>query len=261
MWRKFIGTIETGVGGRVARSVLMAVLLSSTGFAGGYLLGNTSGAALAQDDGGGQGAQGPGSDGGQGQGGPGSQGGQGNQGGQGAGQGGPSEDSDGEGPQAGAPAGSAGGKPAWAQEGIPEVELGRLSVARSPDQVLDRALAEALATFTPDMEAFYELSLDAMIEELSLNWDNVTIYDSPLQNLALLEDILADGATQLPVSNDPDTLMAVFIGVASDKTLPVSTDTVTAVTTILGYPMSEADAAALAADAEAVRIAVLAGHG
>ena len=86
-----------------------------------------------------EGSQGAGSQsgnqGGQGQGAKGSQGGQDNQGGQGSGQGGPGTDSDSKGPQAGGPSssGSGGGKPTWAQEGIPEVELGRLSVARSPD--------------------------------------------------------------------------------------------------------------------------------
>jgi hypothetical protein len=201
---------------------------------------------------------------GQGQGGSDNQGGAGagGQGGGGQGQGGPSGDSEGRGgPQSGGPSDGTGGKPVWAQEGLPEVELGRLSVARSPDHVLDRALAEALATWTPEMAAFYELSLDEMITELSLNWDNLTIYDSPLQNLALLKDVLADGTTQLDVDNTAGTLAALFLGVASDKTLTISTDTVIAVTTILGYPVTEASAADLAAAAEAIRIAVLAGHG
>ncbi|SDZ49417.1 hypothetical protein SAMN05444004_11713 [Jannaschia faecimaris] len=202
--------------------------------------------------------------GGQGQGGQGAQSGQGNQGGSGAGQGGPSGDSDGVGPQSGGPAdtGDGGGKPSWAQEGIPEVELGRLSVARSPDQVLDRSLAEALANLTPEMVDFYNLDLGTMINELSLNWDNITIYDSPLQNLALMEDILEDGQTSLPgVTNSDGTLLAVFLGVASDKTVPITTDTVIAVTTILGHPLTDASAESLAVAAEAVRIAVLAGHG
>jgi hypothetical protein len=43
--------------------------------------------------------------------------------------------------------------------------------------------------------------------------------------------------------------------------VPISPDTVIAVTTILGQPLSDAEAAALAAEAEAIRIAVLAGHG
>lgn len=217
-------------------------------------------AAWAQESGAQQGNQG-----GQGQGSAGAQSGQGNQGGQGAGQGGPSDDSDGKGPQAGGPstAGSAGGRPVWAKEGIPEVELGRLSVARSPDQVLQRAYDEALASLSPEMVDFYSLSLDEMIMELSTNWDNITIIDSPLQNLALLKEAL-DGTsalTTLGVTNTNDTLMAVFLGVASDKTLPISTETVVAVSTILGTPITDAAADALAADAEAIRIAVVAGHG
>ena len=202
---------------------------------------------------------------GQGAGGQGSQSGQGNQGGQDSGQGGPDASSDGKGPQAGAPAdtNTGGGKPAWAQEGIPEVELGRLSVARSPDQVLDRAYAEALATISPEIVAFYSLPIDQMISELSLNWDNVSIYDSPLQSLALMKDAL-DGESSLiaeGVTNSNDTLLAAFLGIASDKNVPVTQDTVIAVTTILGTPIIGEAATALAADAEAIRIAVLAGHG
>lgn len=251
------------LGGVSALALLMAIVGVSGGLWVPSLVGEgVVGAAFAQEDGdGGQGEANQGQ-GGQGKGAQGGQTGQGNQGGQGAGQGGPDEASDGKGPQAGGPSDtSGGGKPAWAQEGIPEVELGRLSVARSPDQVLDRALAEALSTFTPELETFYELSLGEMIEEFSLNWDNIAIYDSPLQNLALLKDLLADGTTQLPVSNTSDTLLAVFLGVASDKTIPVSAETVIAVTTILGYPIVGEAAAALATDAEAIRIAVLAGHG
>jgi hypothetical protein len=241
--------IKTGLGKRLAVSSL--ALAIGAGF---VPLGDYApiglGVAYAQS----QGNQGD-----QGQGG---QAGQGNQGGQGQGQGGPSSDSDGKGPQAGAPSDNmGGGKPAWAQEGLPEVELGRLSVARSPDKVLDRALAEALATFTPEMAEFYELSVAEMIEELSLNWDSISIYDSPLQNLALMKDILVDGETQLDVDNSNDTLMAVFLAVASDKTIPISTNTVIAVTTIFGYPITGDAAADLAATAEDLRIAVLAGHG
>ncbi|PQO22904.1 hypothetical protein C2I36_10510 [Rhodobacteraceae bacterium WD3A24] len=182
----------------------------------------------------------------------------------GAGQGGPGEDSEGRGPQAGSGGETGGGRPPWAQEGIPEdLELGRLSVARSPDQVLDRAFDEALAHLSPEMIAFYSLDLDEMIEELSLNWDNLTIIDSPLQNLALYKDAM-DGTsvlTDMGVTNDTDTLLAAFLGVASDKTVPISTDTVLALSVIFEQPISEADAAALAAEAEAIRIAVLAGHG
>jgi hypothetical protein len=184
------------------------------------------------------------------------------QGGPSSGQGGPSEDSPGRGPQAG-PNPDAGGQPVWAAEGIPEVELGRLNVARSPEHVLDRAFDEVLANFTPEMAAFYSLSLSEMITRLSLEWDELTIVDSPLQNLSLLRDALhgTSALSTVGVTNDHDTLLAVFLGVASDKVVPISTDTVIALTMILGTPITGTDAAALAADAEAIRIAVLAGHG
>ncbi len=240
----------------------VALLLGTAGFGGAVLTSISHSPAWAEGEteGGGKGAQGKG-DQGQGKGGSGSQQGQGNQG-QGSGQGGPGEDSDGKGPQAGGPSDSGGGKPIWAQEGIPEVELGRLNVARSPSKVLDRSLAEALKNVTPEIVAFYNLSIPDAVAKLSLDWDNVTMYDSPLQSLALLRDVLADGQISLPgVTNDNKTLIALTLGIASDKTIPISVDTVLAVTAILGYPMSVAQATAVAADAEAVRIAVLAGHG
>jgi hypothetical protein len=210
-----------------------------------------------------------GNQGGQGQGSQGAQAGQDNQGGQGTGQGGPDPSSDAKGPQAGGPSdtGSTGGKPVWAQEGIPEVELGRLSVARSPDQVFDRAYAEALATMTPEMIAFYNIAGTdgwvALLDAISNDWDAISFIDSPLQNLALMEEAL-DGNSALSgvgVTTDNDMLLAIFLGIASDKTIPISSDTVVAVTTILGEPVTGDDAASLATAAEAVRIAVVAGHG
>jgi len=156
--------------------------------------------------------------------------------------------------------GTAGTRPVWAKEGIPEVELGRLNVARSPDQVLSRAYAEAMATYTPQMAEFYKLSLSGMVQELSLNWDNVAIIDSPLQNLAMLKETLK-GTQVLGGINSADTLTAAFLGTASDKTVPISVNTVIAITTILGTPVSGAAASKLAKEAEAIRIAILAGHG
>ena len=149
------------------------------------------------------------------------------------------------------------------QEGIPEVELGRLNVARSPDQVLNRALAEAISGLTPEMISYYNLGLDDAIVALSLEWDETSFIDSPLQNLALLKDLL-DGTSVLTdagVTTDVSTLAAMLLGAASDKTVPISVDTVIAVTTILGTPVTGASAAQLAAEAEAIRVAVLAGHG
>jgi hypothetical protein len=162
----------------------------------------------------------------------------------------------------GGQADGSGGRPPWAAEGIPEVELGRLNVARSPDQVFDRAYNEALAQLA-GMAAFYNLPLDQMIVQLQTNWDNLALIDSPLQNLALLRDAL-DGAIDLSaygISNDRDTLMAAFLGVATDKAMPVTTETVIALSIIMEQPMSEAEAAALAARAEAIRQAVAIGHG
>ena len=245
--------------GRVALSAAAVVLLGTAAFVVPQWADGFVPAAWAQDsEGGGKGSQGEGGQGNQGDG----QKGQDNAG-QGQGQGGPGEDSDGKGPQAGGPSDSGGGKPVWAQEGIPEVELGRLSVARSPDQVLDRALAEAIASLTPEMIAYYNLSLDEAIAELSLNFDNVAFIDSPLQNLALLGDLLEGGSAlgDAGVTTDDTLLAAMLLGAASDKTIPVTTDTVIAVTTILGTPVTGSDAIELAELAEAIRVAILAGHG
>ncbi|WGH78148.1 hypothetical protein [Jannaschia ovalis] len=137
-------------------------------------------------------------------------------------------------------------------------------MARSPGHVLDRAYAEALSSFTAEYAAFYDLSLNEMLDALANDWDNLTIIDSPLQNLALLKDAM-DGSSvlnTLPQVNTPnETLMAVFLGVASDKTVPISEDTVRALSIILERPLTDAQIASLAVSAEAVRIAVLTGQG
>ena len=75
---------------------------------------------------------------------------------------------------------------------------------------------------------------------------------------------VADGTSVLEdegVINEPDVLAAVFLGSASDKTVEITSDTADAVATILGYELNDAQAAALAADAEAIREAILDGHG
>ncbi len=155
------------------------------------------------------------------------------------------------------------GRPVWAGEGIPEVELGRLNVARSPEHVLDRAYDEALATLTPEMLAFYGLSLAEMQDQLVNNWDNLSFIDSPLQNLAMFQSLLTGESTpaDLGMANDSLTLASLMLGAASDKTVPISQDTVVAVSTILGVNLTAQQVADLAASAEAVRQAILAGHG
>ena len=181
------------------------------------------------------------------------------------GQGGPKNGEEGQGGGGSGQQGSGGesGRPVWAQEGIPEVELGRLNVARSPDHVLDRAYAEAVGSMTPEVLTFYSRDLEEMITELSLNWEQVDFIDSPLQNLALLREALGSESklTTEKVNLSNDTLMAVFLGTASDKNIPITTNTVLALTAILERPMSKEDAEALATNAERIRAAILAGHG
>ena len=178
------------------------------------------------------------------------------------GKGGPGADSEGKGPRAGRAGNSTGGKPVWAQEGIPDVELGRLNVARAPGRVLEKAMAEEVANLTDAEIAFYSLSLPEMIDKLTNDFDNVSRIDSPVANLGLLKDVM-DGTSVLTsegVVNDPEVLAAVFLGSASDKTVEITAETAYAVSVILGYELSEAQSEALAKDAEDVREAILEGH-
>ncbi len=165
------------------------------------------------------------------------------------------------------------GKPAWAQEGIPVVELGRLNVARAPGSLLDKQLIEALATLNTIVGAsgtsIYEASnLSAAIAQITTDALRV---DSPLANLALLKDFLSDGVLDGNyVTSDGTTNMvldpamtdaefvAVLLGSASDKIVEISKDTVTALETILGLEMG--DDAAIATMADDVREAILYAH-
>ncbi|WP_417671118.1 hypothetical protein [Roseibium sp.] len=174
------------------------------------------------------------------------------------------EDSDGRGPKYGKPDGSRG-KPVWAAEGIPEVELGRLNVIRAPG-ILDKAYVEALNTFNdPDTNTeLYSMTAAEFIAKVRADFDSLTMVDSPLENLALMEDLLDDGTSTLPITPASTIdLAAIFLGSASDKNVPVSTDTVTAVMTIIGIDLDALgiSASSLAAKADDVREAILAGHG
>lgn len=156
-----------------------------------------------------------------------------------------------------------GGKP-WANEGIPEIELGRLNVARAPGHVLVRAEQEALANHSEKMSELYNLSAEQAAVLLKTQFLEVERYDSPLQNLALYKDVMTFGITQLPDVKPASQLdlAAIFLGSASDKTVPISEETVMAVNKILDLVEMEADdRAALAAKAETVREAILTGHG
>jgi hypothetical protein len=87
-----------------------------------------------------------------------------------------------------------------------------------------RASDHALSTQdTAEANAFYSLPLDntdvTIPTELSPNWDSPMIDDSPLHDTALSKCILDDGDNPLDANNETDVFMAVFLGIASDKTL------------------------------------------
>ena len=105
-----------------------------------------------------------------------------------------------------------------------EVELGRLSVSRSPSKVLDHALTEALAKLSTGT-----VTLDASGR---LVVDGVTI-DSPLENLALYDTYMTTGTlpgVTLPDGFDPASLLAA----GADKTGTISVDTVVYINSVLG---------------------------
>ena len=158
-----------------------------------------------------------------------------------------------------------GGKPVWAQEGIPEIELGRLNVARSPEHVLNQAGDEAVSNFDTDLSGtLYSMTAEDFATFVEENYDDATRIDSPLENLSLFKDVMVDGTTQLPGVTPASTLdlAAIFLGSASDKTIPVSEDTVSAIVSILGLPsLTPEQTSTLAEKAEDVRAAILAGHG
>jgi hypothetical protein len=150
------------------------------------------------------------------------------------------------------------------------VEFGRLSVARSPDRVLDKSLAEALnkliaADAVPNDGN--ELVLDAAgrlaiatttIDPVTgLPVTTVKAIDSPLENLALYKAIAnltgtdrtitvavpasKDGTTPattltwtLPTTINIDLLKATLLAAAADKTGTISLDTVMYNNTIVG---------------------------
>lgn len=114
-----------------------------------------------------------------------------------------------------------------------EVDLGRLSVGRSPTKVLQHSLDEALAKLTAEGAV---ITLDAS-GRLVVN--GVAI-DSPLENLALYLDYMQDGViagVTLPAGFNPASLLAA----AADKTGTITVDTVVYMNSILGINNLAAD--------------------
>jgi len=124
-----------------------------------------------------------------------------------------------------------GKRPVWAQEGLPEVELGRLNAARAPDHVLSRALAEAHTAIANDPQA----SVHSPPQNLALYWEAMTSQGKWTREEA-----------------------AAFLGAAADKRVPITTDTVRALNIILG--VYESDPASMAEAADSVRQQLLADH-
>lgn len=177
--------------------------------------------------------------------------------------------------------GTNGGRPVWAKEGIPEVELGRLSVARAPAHVIEKAAAEALSnwtamsstvmtltaegqpTLTMTVAQLYSLPAAQFAQVVMTYYPSIVRIDSPLENLGLMQILGKTGNSPLPGVTTPSNidLAAIFLGSASDKTIAISVDTVIAMQTLLGLPsLTVAQATQLAAEAEAVRLAILIGH-
>lgn len=106
---------------------------------------------------------------------------------------------------------------------VVEVEFGRTSVVRSPSQVTDQALDEALTK----IDAGTTITLD---EAGRIVVDGVAI-DSPLENLALYEYIMTGGTVEkLPSDFD----VAALLGAATDKTSPLTIDEIVYLNTIIG---------------------------
>lgn len=179
-------------------------------------------------------------------------------------------------------AGTTGGRPVWAKEGIPEVELGRLSVARAPASVLQHAFDEVKTnwtatgstvmtltavgqpTLTMTVAQLYSLPATEFARVVQTYYDSIVRIDSPLENLSLLKDVRTTNSTVLTgvTPSSPIDLAAIFLGSASDKTIPISNDTVTAINTILQLPpLTTAQTAEMAVKADAVRQAISTGHG
>lgn len=194
-----------------------------------------------------------------------------------SGQRGPSADSDGT-PHRGQPLpGARGGRPVWAGDGaIPEVELGRLNVSRAPVRVLESRYAELVANWatmgvtqvtfggvTYTVAQLYSLPAAQFAALLSAYYETFVRFDSPLENLALLRVIYLAPTTMLsgitPYSNSD--LAAIAIGSASDKTIPISINTVVALNTILGLNIPADQIPYVATQAELVRQAIVSGHG
>ena len=119
-----------------------------------------------------------------------------------------------------------------------EVDLGRLSVSRSPTKVLDKSLTDALTTLSTGT-----IGLDETGRLTVTTADGVTsTIDSPLSNLALYDAVMSgtiipgtaytkDGIT---VDLPEELSTAALFAAAADKTSSITVDTVVYMNSILG---------------------------
>ena len=125
-----------------------------------------------------------------------------------------------------------------------EVELGRLSVGRSPSRVLSAQLEEAISS----INSATAITLDAAGRIVLTTADGTKTIDSPLENLALYVELINTGtidgldATKLAalgivadgtVSATEFKIASSFFAAASDKTIPVTIDSIVYMNTIL----------------------------
>lgn len=110
---------------------------------------------------------------------------------------------------------------------VVEVELGRMSVSRSPPQVLDRALEDAMATIAMDADGVLEYDAAGRIVVVDADGAVYRI-DSPLANLALYDAALS-GTSDWTLAQ-----AAAFLGAATDKEGEVLVDTVAYINATLG---------------------------
>jgi hypothetical protein len=127
---------------------------------------------------------------------------------------------------------------------LQEVEFGRLNVGRSPEKVLKTQLADVLGTLA-DSES--PLDLDPAGRLVATIGGFETTVDSPLQNLALYQEILETGVLDDPTGSEIPLPMpfpgsgfldsgAPWLGVAADKGGKIHTDLVVYQNAILAIP-------------------------
>lgn len=128
---------------------------------------------------------------------------------------------------------------------LQEVDFGRISLARSPDQVFDAQLDEAVFNLTtagctsldPTGRMVYSSLIDGEVVSHTI--------DSPLQNLAIYRKLMTDGELHDSLSLEGGWMVtaAVALGAASDKEGEVTVDLVSYLNMIFGFTADGAPSA------------------